>query len=74
MQITLGQTITLKKKHPCGADTFTVVRTGADYKLQCNGCGAVLLFTHDALKKSLRLSGKRAREEGEPNGEKEKKG
>lgn len=49
-----GDTVTLKKKHPCGSDRFTVVRTGADYKLRCLGCGSTILLDHDAMKKRMR--------------------
>ena len=58
-----GEIVTLKKKHPCGSARFEVVRTGADYKLRCCGCGSMVILDHDTLKKRLR--GKEERSIGE---------
>ena len=29
----------MKKSHPCGSLVWTVIRTGADIKIRCSGCG-----------------------------------
>lgn len=29
----------MKKPHPCGSMEFTVLRSGMDFKIRCNGCG-----------------------------------
>jgi len=31
--------VQLRKAHPCGSDSFTVVALGADIRLTCDGCG-----------------------------------
>ena len=31
--------VQLRKTHPCGSDTFTVIGLGADIRLTCDGCG-----------------------------------
>lgn len=49
-----GDVVILKKPHPCGSVRFEVVRTGADFKLRCCGCGSTVLLDHDALKKRIR--------------------
>lgn len=38
-EIRLGDIIQTRKKHPCGQDEWTVIRTGADIKIRCHGCG-----------------------------------
>lgn len=39
MDIKIGDTIVSKKMHPCGSKNWLVLRTGADLKLRCSGCG-----------------------------------
>ena len=50
----LNQIITTKKTHACGANEWTVVRTGADYKIKCNNCGRVLLVDSSKLDKMVK--------------------
>ena len=35
--------IRLKKKHPCGSFLWNVQSTGADLRLQCQGCGRIVI-------------------------------
>lgn len=44
----------LKKKHPCGSDTFTVARTGSDIRIICDGCGRDLTLAREALEKMIK--------------------
>ena len=39
MDIKVGDTLQMKKKHPCGSFRFSVLRVGMDFKLKCEGCG-----------------------------------
>jgi hypothetical protein len=50
----IGDTLTLKKKHPCGSDTFTVLRTGSDVKIVCGGCGRDMTFERIKLEKMIK--------------------
>ncbi|NLG24880.1 MAG: DUF951 domain-containing protein, partial [Clostridiales bacterium] len=34
----------MRKAHPCGSLEWTVVRTGADIKIKCAGCGRVVML------------------------------
>ena len=43
-EIRLGDVVRTKKPHPCGGDTWTVTRTGADIKLKCRTCGRVVIL------------------------------
>lgn len=36
--IKLGDVVTLKKGHPCGANEWEIVRLGMDIGLRCRGC------------------------------------
>ena len=36
MDVRLGDTLLMKKKHPCGCDKFAVLRIGADFRIKCN--------------------------------------
>ena len=44
----------MKKKHPCGTDKFTVVRTGSDIRLVCAGCGRDLTLEREKLEKMVK--------------------
>ena len=39
MDIRVGDTLVMKKKHPCGSNRWLVERVGADFRLKCLGCG-----------------------------------
>ena len=60
--VELGQELTMKKLHPCGGKVWSVVRVGADIKLQCKTCGKFINLTRDELKKRAKVcaSGKTA--------------
>lgn len=34
----LGDLVEMKKPHPCGSRIWKVVRTGADIRIECQGC------------------------------------
>lgn len=44
----------LKKKHPCGQDTFTVARCGSDIRIICDGCGRDLTVEREILEKMIK--------------------
>ena len=58
----LNDVLTMKKSHPCGGNTWKVVRIGADIKLQCLTCGKYLNDTRDGLQKKVK---KVSRESGD---------
>ena len=39
MDIQLNDVLIMKKAHPCGEKRWLVLRTGADFRLRCMGCG-----------------------------------
>ncbi|HEX8684000.1 MAG TPA: DUF951 domain-containing protein [Ardenticatenaceae bacterium] len=50
----LGDRVQLRKKHPCGSDTWTVVRLGADIGLVCEGCGRRVLLERRVLRQRMK--------------------
>ena len=49
-----GDVIRLKKKHPCGSFQWKVLRTGADLRMQCMGCGRMITQDRTAVEKNTR--------------------
>lgn len=54
MDIRVGDILEMKKQHPCGANTFTVLRSGADFKLKCSGCGHEVMVTRVKAEKNIK--------------------
>lgn len=53
IDVTVGDRVELRKPHPCGGTTWTVVRTGADIGLTCDTCGRRVLL--DRIKFNKRV-------------------
>lgn len=53
MNIEVGAVIQLKKKHPCGSFEWEVLRTGADFRLKCKGCGHQLMMSRSTVEKNM---------------------
>ena len=45
--VQVGDTVRLKKAHPCGGRDWTVSRIGADIGLVCATCGRKVMLTRD---------------------------
>lgn len=54
MDIRVGDVITMKKKHPCGCDRFTVLRIGADFRIKCLECGREVMLERFKVEKNIR--------------------
>ncbi len=54
MDIQVGNIVRLKKKHPCGSSEWEVLRTGADFRLKCTGCGHQIMIARRLVEKNLR--------------------
>lgn len=53
MDVHVGDILTMKKKHPCGAFTWKVLRVGADFKLRCTGCGHEIMNPRSNIEKNI---------------------
>ena len=54
MDVRVGDIVNMKKKHPCGADTWLVLRIGADFKLRCQGCGREVMGERRKFERQIR--------------------
>ncbi len=54
MDIRLGDTLVMKKPHPCGGKQWLVLRTGADFRLRCLNCGHELMTPRFKAEKNIR--------------------
>lgn len=54
MDISVGDKLLMKKKHPCGCDIFTVNRIGMDFRLRCDGCGREFMVPRVKAEKSVK--------------------
>lgn len=52
--IRVGDTLELKKPHPCGSNLFSCVRIGSDIRIICNGCGRDMTLPREKLEKSIK--------------------
>lgn len=50
----LNQLIFTKKEHVCGSNKWKVIRVGVDIKLECLGCGRVIMLSSFELDKRLK--------------------
>ena len=64
MDIRVGDKLLMKKKLPCGANTFSVLRIGMDFRLKCDGCGREVMVPRTKAEKGLK---KIIRTDGEDN-------
>ena len=54
MDIRLNDILTMKKAHPCGEKRWQVLRTGADFRLKCLGCGHEVMTPRFKAEKNIR--------------------
>lgn len=54
ISIELDDILELKKQHPCGSNLWQVVRSGADCKIKCLGCGRIIMVDRLELKKMIK--------------------
>lgn len=54
MDIQVGDTLVMKKAHPCGSKEWKVLRVGMDFKLVCAGCGHQVMTPRAKAEKSVK--------------------
>ena len=50
----VGDTLMLKKKHPCASDLFKVMRGGSDVRIICEKCQRDLTIPREKLEKMIK--------------------
>ena len=63
MNFEVGDIVKLKKPHPCGSSEWEILRTGADFRLKCMGCGRQIMIARKLVEKNTR--GLRKKADGE---------
>lgn len=54
IKISLGDTLEMKKKHPCGSDRMKVLRVGSDIRIRCEGCARDVTVARLKLEKNIK--------------------
>lgn len=55
MEYGLHDIVVMKKQHTCHkSDQWEIIRMGADIKIKCQGCGAVVMFSRKTFEKKLK--------------------
>ena len=44
----------MKKPHPCGGNTFEVLRIGADFRIRCIKCGREVMLERVKVEKNIK--------------------
>ena len=50
----VGQLAVMKKMHPCGSNTWEIMRVGMDIGLKCCGCGHYILLPRSKFLKAAK--------------------
>ena len=54
MDVRVGDTLLMKKQHPCGSREFLVLRAGMDFKIRCTGCGREVMGPRLKCEKNIK--------------------
>jgi hypothetical protein len=50
----VGDRVEMKKEHPCGCRIWKVLRTGADVRMECEGCRHQVMLSRVKFEKGLK--------------------
>ena len=54
MKLEVGDRIITKKSHPCGGKHWRILRTGADFVIQCETCSHKTWIPRPKLEKAIK--------------------
>jgi len=55
-EFALNDVVQMKKPHPCGENSWKVIRMGADIRIKCQGCGhSVMIPRREFVKKMKKV-------------------
>ena len=54
MDVRVGDRLVMKKNHPCGCNSFLVLRSGMDFKIKCEKCGHEVMVPRVKAEKNIR--------------------
>ncbi len=50
----LGQVVRMKKGHPCGANSWQIIRIGMDFRIKCMHCGRSVLIPRSRFERRVK--------------------
>ena len=53
MDVRVGDTLLMKKPHPCGGNRFVVLRIGTDFRIRA-GCGREVMAPRVKIEKNIK--------------------
>lgn len=54
MDVRVGDTLLMKKPHPCGGKEFLVLRSGADFRIRCKSCGREVMVARSKIERHIK--------------------
>ncbi|MBQ3879050.1 MAG: DUF951 domain-containing protein [Oscillospiraceae bacterium] len=54
MEVKVGDTLEMRKAHPCGSRLWRVERVGMDFRIRCLGCGHELMAPRRKIEKNIK--------------------
>ena len=54
MDIQIGDIVTMKKQPPCGSKDWKILRIGADFRMECCGCGHIVMVPRVKAEKNIK--------------------
>lgn len=54
MDVKIGDRLIMKKSHPCGSNSFKVLRIGMDFKICCEKCGHEVMLPRSKCEKNIK--------------------
>ncbi len=67
LKLSAGDIVELRKKHPCGGNTFEIMRAGMDFRMKCLQCGSQMRIPRPKLEKSVVRILPKTESDPEPN-------
>lgn len=50
----LNDIVEMKKAHPCGTNRWKIIRMGMDIKIECEGCGHIVMLPRREFERKLK--------------------
>lgn len=54
MELNIGDVVELRKGHPCGSNTFEIMRCGMDFRIKCMKCNKQVWIERENLEKRIK--------------------
>ncbi len=54
LKISVGDILELRKPHPCGCNTFRVLRVGGEVRIACTGCSRDMTIDRIKLEHAIK--------------------